>query len=73
MPADDVLVGYVRGRPNPGSRPRHAVLACFHMMIPHLMPELPAAAARSLGAKRQGRRLFITNVVMAQLAPLGRR
>ena len=42
-----------RRRARIASRPRHAVLACFHMMIPHIMPELPAAAARRAGAERQ--------------------
>ena len=31
----------------------HAVLACFHMMIPHIMPELSAAAARRACTQRQ--------------------
>ncbi len=31
----------------------HAVLACFHMVIPHIMPELPAAQRDGAGAERQ--------------------
>ena len=34
-------------------RGQHAVLACFHMVIPHIMPELSAAAARGARAQRQ--------------------
>ncbi len=38
----EVRVGYVRGGKVHRVVARHAVLACFHMMIPHLMPDLPA-------------------------------
>jgi spermidine dehydrogenase len=37
---ESVLVGYVRaGVPN-RIEAKHAVLACFHMVIPHILPEL---------------------------------
>ena len=48
-----VLVGYMRGG-EPASRGgKHAVLACFHAMIPYLMPELPAEQRAGAGAERQ--------------------
>ena len=50
---DKVLLGYVRAGVPHRIEAKHAVLACFHMVIPHIMPELPAAAARSAGAERQ--------------------
>jgi spermidine dehydrogenase len=45
---DAVNIGYVRaGRPHRVTA-KHAVLACFHMMIPYLMPDLPAAQRQAL-------------------------
>jgi spermidine dehydrogenase len=38
---DKVQVAYVRGGTLHRVEARHAVLACFHMMIPYIMPELP--------------------------------
>ncbi len=37
-----VEVGYVRGNQMHRVSARHCVLACYHAMIPYLMPELPA-------------------------------
>jgi spermidine dehydrogenase len=44
----EVLIGYVRDGTLHRVAARHAVLACFHMMIPHLMPELSAAQRDAL-------------------------
>ncbi len=45
---DAVNIGYVRaGRPHRVTA-KHAVLACFHMMIPYLMPDLPQAQRQAL-------------------------
>ena len=49
---------------------KHAVLACFNMMIPYIMPELPPDAARGAGAKRQGA-ARLQQGAGAQLAALG--
>jgi spermidine dehydrogenase len=45
---DGVDVGYVRDGETFRVRGRHAVLACWHVMIPHLCPELPAAQKEAL-------------------------
>jgi spermidine dehydrogenase len=52
---DAVLVGYVRDGAAYRVAAKHVVLACFHMIIPHLMPTLPQAqrAARSAVAEHQ--------------------
>jgi spermidine dehydrogenase len=58
-----VSVGYVRGGAPHRVAAKHAVLACFHMMIPYLMPELPQQqrAALSQNVKTP---LVYTNVVV---------
>ncbi len=43
-----VSIGYVRDGAPRRVAARHAVLACFHMMIPYIMPELPAAQREAL-------------------------
>jgi spermidine dehydrogenase len=60
---DDVLVGYVRDGMAQRVAAKHVVLACFHMMIPYLMPMLPAAqrAALSQNVKTP---LVYTNVLV---------
>jgi spermidine dehydrogenase len=45
---DEVNVGYVRAGLAHRVTAKHAVLACFHMMIPYLMPDLPAAQRQAL-------------------------
>ena len=40
-PQSKVEVAYVRGGALRRVEARHAVLACFHMMIPSIMPDLP--------------------------------
>lgn len=44
-----VDLAYVRDGATHRVEARHAVLACFHMMIPHIMPALPAAQRVALG------------------------
>jgi spermidine dehydrogenase len=58
-----VSVGYVRSGAPRRVAAKHAVLACFHMMIPYLMPELPQEqrAALSQNVKTP---LVYTNVVV---------
>jgi spermidine dehydrogenase len=49
---DKVFVGYVRDGAPHQVEAKHVVLACFHTIIPHLMPQLPqpqrAALARNV-------------------------
>ena len=45
---DKVRVAYVRDGALHRVETRHAVLACFHMMIPHIMPDLPAPQRAAL-------------------------
>ena len=45
---DRALVGYVHAGALHRVQARHAVLACFHMMIPHVMPELPVSQREAL-------------------------
>src|SRR5262249_56199065 len=60
---DTVLVGYVRGGQPHRIEARHAVLACFHMMIPHLMRELPERQRLAL-AQNVKTPIVYTNVVV---------
>jgi spermidine dehydrogenase len=45
---DAVDIGYVRAGRAHRATAKQAVLACFHMMIPYLMPDLPAAQRQAL-------------------------
>ncbi len=45
---DAVEIGYVRAGRARRVTAKHVVLACFHMMIPYLMPDLPAAQRQAL-------------------------
>ena len=45
---DEVLVGYVRGGTLRRVAGKHVVLACFHSVIPHIMPGLPAVQRAAL-------------------------
>jgi spermidine dehydrogenase len=58
-----VDVGYVRAETLHRIQAKHCVLACYNMMIPHIMPELPAAQkqALALGVKAP---LVYTNVAI---------
>ena len=60
---DKALVGYVRDGAPHRVEARHAVLACFHMMIPHLMPDLPAVQRAAL-AQNVKTPIVYTNVVV---------
>ena len=46
----------------------HAVLACFHMVIPHIMPELPAPQRDAL-AQNVKTPLVYTNVLVRNWQP----
>jgi spermidine dehydrogenase len=63
-----VLVGYLRGGAMHRVEARHAVLACFHMMIPHLMPELSPEQRAAL-AQNVKTPIVYTNVVVRNWRP----
>jgi spermidine dehydrogenase len=65
---DKVRVGYVRGGVPHRVEARHAVLACFHMMIPHIMPGLPQAQREAL-AQNVKAPLVYTNVLVRNWRP----
>jgi spermidine dehydrogenase len=58
-----VDIGYVRAEALHRIQAKHCVLACYNMMIPHIMPELPVAQkeALALGVKEP---LVYTNVAV---------
>ena len=58
-----VDIGYLRSEVLHRVQAKHCVLACYNMMIPHIMPELPAAQkqALALGVKEP---LVYTNVAV---------
>ena len=58
-----VSVGYVRGGAPHRVAAKRAVLACFHMMIPYLMPELPQEQRTAL-SQNVKTPLVYTNVVV---------
>ncbi len=60
---DAVNVGYVRAGRAHRVAARHVVLACFHMMIPHIMPELPRRQREAL-AKNVKTPIVYTSVLI---------
>jgi spermidine dehydrogenase len=60
---DEVRVGYVRDGVPYRVAGKHVVLACFHMMIPYLMPTLPQAQRDAL-AQNVKTPLVYTNVLV---------
>jgi spermidine dehydrogenase len=65
---DGVLVGYVRAGAVHRVAARHAVLACFHMVIPHIMAELPPEQRAAL-ARNVKTPLVYTNVITRDWHP----
>jgi spermidine dehydrogenase len=65
---DAVSIGYVNAGAPHRVTAKHAVLGCFHMMIPYLMPDLPQAQreALTLNVKTP---LVYTNVVVRNWQP----
>jgi len=63
-----VSVGYVNDGAPHRVTAKHAVLACFHMMIPYLMPDLPQAQREAL-ALNVKTPLVYTNVVTRNWQP----
>ena len=60
---DKVHVAYIRDGSLRRVDARHAVLACFHMMIPHIAPELPAPQRAAL-ARNVKTPICYTNVLV---------
>jgi len=58
-----VQVAYVRDGALHRAEARHTVLACFHMMIPYLMPDLPAPQRAAL-SKNVKTPICYTNVLV---------
>jgi spermidine dehydrogenase len=66
--ADKVSVGYVRAGVPHRVEGKHAVLACFHMMIPYIMPDLPQPQREAL-AQNVKTPLVYTNVLVRNWRP----
>jgi spermidine dehydrogenase len=62
------LLGYARAGALHKIAARHVVLACFHMMIPHIMRQLPAPQRAALGANVKTPIVY-TNVVLRNWHP----
>ena len=65
---DAVGIGYVRAGRAHRVTAKHAVLACFHMMIPYLMPDLPKMQRQAL-AQNVKTPLVYVNVVTRNWKP----
>ena len=65
---DGVRIGYVRAGAPHRVTAKHTVLACFHMMIPYLMPDLPQPQREAL-ALNVKTPLVYTNVVVRNWQP----
>jgi len=61
--ADGVAVTYMNDGQSQRVKTRHCVMACYHVIIPHLCPDLPEAqkAAQKYQVKRP---LLLTNVLL---------
>jgi spermidine dehydrogenase len=65
---DRVLVGYARAGAVHRIEAKHVVLACFHMVIPHIVPDLPQPQRRAL-AQNVKTPLVYTNVLVRDWRP----
>jgi spermidine dehydrogenase len=65
---DKVLVGYMRAGVAHRIAAKHVVLACFHMMIPYIMPDLPQPQRTAL-AQNVKAPLVYTNVLVRHWHP----
>jgi spermidine dehydrogenase len=66
---DEVAVRYVRDGQLLQVQARHAVLACYHSVIPHLCPSLPEAQLEALRYQVK-HPLLVTNVQIRSAGPL---
>jgi len=69
--ADGVAVDYVHDGQLRRIRARQSVLACYHAVIPHLAPELPAGQKAAL-AKAVKRPMLVVNTVLRDGQALGK-
>jgi spermidine dehydrogenase len=69
--ADGVAVTYLRDGKVLRLRAKHAVLACYHVIIPHLCPQLPEAQREAL-AYQVKHPLVLTNVLIRNTRALDR-
>jgi spermidine dehydrogenase len=65
---DKVLVGYVCAGAAHRIEAKHVVLACFHMVIPHIVPDLPQRQRQAL-AQNVKTPLVYTNVLVRNWQP----
>jgi spermidine dehydrogenase len=64
-----VAVDYIKDDAVSRVKARHCVLACYHVIIPHLCPQLPAAQQEAM--KYQVKRpMLLTNVLLRSSKPL---
>jgi len=68
---DSVRIGYVRAGVPHRVEAKHAVLACFHMVIPHIMPDLSASQREAL-ARNVKTPLVYINVLTRDWRPWAR-
>ena len=64
----EVSIGYVRAGAPHRVAAKHAVLACFHMMIPYIMPELPQVQREALALNVKTPLVYV-NVVVRDWRP----
>jgi spermidine dehydrogenase len=69
--AGDVELAYVRQGRLEGVRARHCVLACWHVVVPHLFPELPDEQKLALSDMVKVPIVY-TNVVLRRFAPFAK-
>jgi spermidine dehydrogenase len=67
-PGESVVVSYVRAGTPHRITAKYAVLACFHMVIPHIAPDLPQPQRRAL-AQNVKTPLVYTNVLVRNWQP----
>jgi spermidine dehydrogenase len=65
---ESVIVGYARAGAVHRVAAKHVVLACFHMVIPHLLPDLPQRQREAL-AQNVKTPLVYTNVLARNWQP----
>jgi spermidine dehydrogenase len=65
---NELIVGYVRAGALHRVAAKHVVLACFHMMIPHIVPDLPEKQREALALNVKAP-LVYTNVLVRNWRP----
>jgi spermidine dehydrogenase len=65
---NEVIVDYVRAGALHRAAAKHVVLACFHMMIPHILPDLPEKQREALALNVKAP-LVYTNVLVRNWWP----